>query len=825
MKRIILIIAVISTVISCERKSPSFVNESVSISPQSGIYNHPIAILLSSNKDVPIFYSINSQPVHQYKSALNLSKDGVYTMLYGASDGLTLPVVWASATFTIDTIPPILTMNPAPGTYNRPVDVSITSNEPAAIFISVALAPFTAYTASIQVPYAEYFTIQAYAVDLANNKSTITGGTYAVNIPDISIVSPVNGSVFPSNISIPFSASAYGLYGPVSGTSITWYTSNGILLGSGITIAASFLSGGYTVYAVASNTAGFSSTASVNITTSGMLFSTYSNPNIISGICSDGTNIYGVGNGGLSAFDINGNPEGFMTVDQGLPTNMLRACAFDNGNLYITSDYGLIVSGSTGISISNTSNSNIPTDNLFSIYNDAPDGELWLSSYSSVMYLSNGGFNIFQTPLFITYTFLRDITDGTMWFGGAEGIVHSTTTGWVTYTTDNTPALPSDAVISLTEDSLGTIGIGTFPFMQESGGAALFTPSTNTWFTLTTQNGLPSNNIVSAVFDQSNRFIINTFSTVSVFTNDTLTNFTAQASTSNGLSINNVTWFGTDGNGLLKYDGNSNGITYTSLNSPFIMSNDVKAMAFSPDGTVYVGTDIGINAVNNNHILYTILTPSVNAIEYYNGCIYAGTDQGLLAICGNAKAVYLNGITVNTLLVPWIGTNAGLYYYTGSAFTNYTYQNTAGGLLSDTVNGIAYGSNGKVYIGTSSGLSVFDGTGFYPAQGASFKWVNSMASYKDGSLWLNTDQGVCNYNGSSPSCFIFPGSVNNLIVDGKNNLWISTNNGFYKYDGYTLLFYPPQLPVPDSLINTISASPSGAKYIGTDAGLCIYKGD
>ncbi len=811
--------------VGCQRKKPLFVSSDVLIFPHSGVYNHPVSVIMTAQHDMSIFYSINNHSAHQYLTSFTISQQGTYSVKYGATDGLSLPAKWAYATFTIDTTPPLLSLSPSPGTYEVPTEVSVLSSEPASIYVSIEASSFIPYAGAIQVPFSRPFTITAYAVDHAGNKSTAISGIYTVDVPFIRIVSPADGSRLPANMSIPFSAAAYNLRGALPGADITWYTADGRFLGGGITTSAYFSPGVYLIYAAGKNDAGITNKASITLTISSSLFFSLSNPDFIYDVCTDGTYLYGVGSGGLSIFDINGSPVSFLSVNNGLPTNMLFACAHASGGIYIASDKGLIITSSAGISVSDMSNSNILSNNISALYN-ASDGTLWLGSDPGVMRLANGVFSYQTVPLYLTYAFLSDITDSTIWFGGITGLAHSTATGWITYTTANS-GIPSDAVLSLTQNIAGDIAMASFPFSVSSGGVGLFTPSTNTWFTLTTANGLLSNQVFSTIYDQSNRLVISSFSGVSVFTNGTVSqNFSTSVPVLSGVFITNNTWLGTIGSGILKYNGNA--VTTVSIPGQFIISNNVQAITFSPDGTVYVGTrgpNNGITEIRNNGITFTQQTPGINTLEYKKGCVWAGTDQGLLSICDNYKIKqYLTNVHVNALLMPWIATNSGLFYSAGSIFSNYTYENTSGGLISNTVNGLARDNNGLLYIGTSKGLSVFDGAQFYKAQ-APYKWTGRLTPAKGGGIWITTNLGLCKYKNGASSCYTSPSYIYDIKVDAKGYLWVATRNGFYRYDGYTWLFYPPTLPLPDRIINVINVGPDGKKYIGTDAGLGIYKGN
>ncbi|WP_236021939.1 chitobiase/beta-hexosaminidase C-terminal domain-containing protein [Geomesophilobacter sediminis] len=89
-----------------------------------------------------------------------------------------------SATITLDTIAPVVSSTPAPGTYAAaPVPVTLTANEAAKIYYTVdGSTPTTAsamYTAPISV--AATTTIKYFAVDLAGNVEAPQSGTWTIH--------------------------------------------------------------------------------------------------------------------------------------------------------------------------------------------------------------------------------------------------------------------------------------------------------------------------------------------------------------------------------------------------------------------------------------------------------------------------------------------------------------------------------------------------------------------------------------------------------------------------------------------------------------------
>jgi len=72
---------------------------------------------------------------------------------------------------------------------------------------------------------------------------------------------------------------------------------------------------------------------------------------------------------------------------------------------------------------------------------------------------------------------------------------------------------------------------------------------------------------------------------------------------------------------------------------------------------------------------------------------------------------------------------------------------------------------------------------------------------------------------SQSSCF-------SVVQDTKGFIWVGTEAGLNKYDGYNIRVYTPDAKNPASLSNnyiyTLCVDNSGRLWVGTDSGLNIY---
>ncbi len=162
----------------------------------------------------------------------------------------------------------------------------------------------------------------------------------------------------------------------------------------------------------------------------------------------------------------------------------------------------------------------------------------------------------------------------------------------------------------------------------------------------------------------------------------------------------------------------------------------------------------------------------------------------------------------------WFGTTAnGVYKYDGKSFRQFL---VADGLISNNIFSILEDKDGKIWIGTHSGLCLYDGKTFAkiqiplpknlpPNKNDNYRnsnWIFSIMQAKNGKLWFATIDGVYIYDGKSLPTgqagftpFIVSedaggyASTNNnieyMLEDRAGNIWFGgrSNEGVYRYDG------------------------------------------
>jgi len=154
-------------------------------------------------------------------------------------------------------------------------------------------------------------------------------------------------------------------------------------------------------------------------------------------------------------------------------------------------------------------------------------------------------------------------------------------------------------------------------------------------------------------------------------------------------------------------------------------------------------------------------------------------------------------------------------------FTTYT---ETDGLASNHVWAISQGVDGKMWIGTSNGLSSFDGevfTTYTEADGLASNYVTSIYGATDGTLWIGTyESGLSRFDGRTFSPFSSPGGsarrgVTVFHRDRDGVLWGAENRRKpWRYDGRRWETFDSVGSEEGGYISAIDSDPDGRVWFG-----------
>lgn len=170
---------------------------------------------------------------------------------------------------------------------------------------------------------------------------------------------------------------------------------------------------------------------------------------------------------------------------------------------------------------------------------------------------------------------------------------------------------------------------------------------------------------------------------------------------------------------------------------------------------------------------------------------------------GGLSANNSNSILQDSRGFLWIGSTDGLTRYDGRSFKKYI---TLGrnGLTDLSIVCLAEDDEGNIWIGTQNGLNKLDPfsetiTHYYEGTGPGtipFKWCNYLYADRNKQLWLSTERGLALYDKSSNSFQNFPVAVygkdvrinkfiSKILEDHRGRFWLATSYGIKLFDRQT----------------------------------------
>lgn len=270
-------------------------------------------------------------------------------------------------------------------------------------------------------------------------------------------------------------------------------------------------------------------------------------------------------------------------------------------------------------------------------------------------------------------------------------------------------------------------------------------------------------------------------------------------------------WMGTS-MGVIRYNTATKEDYQIFDNRNALLSNGIFAIVMDAQGRPWVGTYGG-------------------GLSRFDGkrWVNINTPHGL-----NDSFVYDLAFTGDTL---WIATWSGVNRVRGDPFSRksweaFTVENTQGGLIDNWVYAIEVGTDGRVWFGTESGVSMYDGSAWRRWNHDDGLGAPHSAVKRDNGGVMSGFQGG-HHAGHSPdvpnmkSQDYRPNYVVAMLLDRKGRLWIGTwGGGLSVLDTATLKFrnYTVREGLPGNFVLAIEEGPKGDLWIGSSGGLSRFDG-
>lgn len=292
-------------------------------------------------------------------------------------------------------------------------------------------------------------------------------------------------------------------------------------------------------------------------------------------------------------------------------------------------------------------------------------------------------------------------------------------------------------------------------------------------------------------------------------------------------------WFGTNGEGVCRYDGES--LAYFSVKEGF-GGIAVRGIVQDADGALWFATDGGVTryaagAFTNFTKANGLADDSVWSMMLdRSGTIWVGTHEGVCRFDGASFVPFpLPRVEIDepeSRFSPrvvfamiqdregnlWFGTDGeGAHRYDGASFTSYTTKHGIGGNM---VRSIREDRHGRIWIGSDGGgVTCIDGTTrrtYTAKDGLSNDRIYEILEDRAGNLWFSTlGAGACRWDGTTFTavgdeqglsindlpCPCGSGSryrkchgpngahVQEFLEDRAGILWVGCSGGLFRRDG------------------------------------------
>jgi ligand-binding sensor domain-containing protein len=271
-------------------------------------------------------------------------------------------------------------------------------------------------------------------------------------------------------------------------------------------------------------------------------------------------------------------------------------------------------------------------------------------------------------------------------------------------------------------------------------------------------------------------------------------------------------WFGTNGDGIIRYDGKILEKISIQVLRPFKV---VREIVEDKEGNLWFGTDNGLVKYDGkNYTSYTIKDGFEN-------------DE-------------IWGLTIDKNGLIWVGSIGGVSHFDGQKFTPFLLpdtkvENSKPMLSSKLVFKFLEDRNGTMWF-------VTDGNGIFKYKNGEFVHLtakngltdNSVADIledKQGNIWIGTFYGgVSKYDGKTYTNFTKEGVIEgietyNFCEDRQGNIWFSAEGyGVYRYDGANFTQFTTANGLTTDVVQSIYEDKKGQLWFGTWQGISIYDG-
>ncbi|MBT4608692.1 MAG: SpoIIE family protein phosphatase, partial [Gemmatimonadetes bacterium] len=519
----------------------------------------------------------------------------------------------------------------------------------------------------------------------------------------------------------------------------------------------------------------------------------------------------GTGGGGVSRFD--GETFHNLSTADGLVHDRVVAIMEDrSGHMWFGTNGGISRLDPSGGLTSYTVKEGLVPGRVRALAEDA-EGNLWIGTWGGGLSRFDGEtFTTFGTTDGLAAAEIRCIyldRSGNLWIGTVGGLSLYADGAFRSFTTAD--GLAENQVLSILEDARGVLWLGTAgagytrydgktfsAFRGEDGYAPSWTLSLledfegNMWFG-TWNGGLA-------------RYFGMHFTSYDDYDNDDTDDGLGKslvAVHSAALDDQGHMWFATWGRGVSLWNGD---VFEAITERDGLADNHIVSVLADREGDLWFGSHgQGVSRYDGSGFITYTTTDGLGS-DYIEDLLEDRHGHMWFAMSGP----FADG--------------GGLTRYDGEHFTTFT---QVDGLVHDNVTALAEDADGHLWIGTTHGVSLFDGESFQTVdlEGLTSAYINHILVDSQGRQWFATrKQGVHRFGDGEAwhlhqSDGLASETVRSIFEDRAGHFWFATDGGLNRYDGLVVQTLLRRDGLAGNKISDIVEDVDGALWVCTDKGI------
>lgn len=298
----------------------------------------------------------------------------------------------------------------------------------------------------------------------------------------------------------------------------------------------------------------------------------------------------------------------------------------------------------------------------------------------------------------------------------------------------------------------------------------------------------------------------------------------------------NVKWFGTR-EGLLSFDGND---------FIFHMSGDISSVEFTSENTVWMIRSHDLWSFDGmSWKRYDEPHLAVWDEDYLRSLvqdIYVDSQDRLWVVAENSISSFdgedwtihctVNPDVYNVHIIEdhnkniWVCTGEDIKSFDGNVWTSY--KDAVGDWCNKTLS-MAVDLQNIIWFGTTDGIYYYDENSwrFFDYD---VNFVTDIIVDLYDTKWFIAYSDILRYDDSAINSYIDEPELNGLnsfnspVIDRSNHLWVNTEDGVVRYNGYTWTHYTVADGLADNIVNDIVVDENNVKWFATEYwGACSFE--